>query len=389
MDKAYLKKKFEEIFGEGGDIRFFFAPARINLIGEHIDYNGGYVFPAALTLMNVAVCRKRNDNLISLAADDIPGAKITFPLDKLKLYRGTSWGAYQLGCAYYLQEAGYEVPGCDMLYWGNVPFGSGLSSSASIEVLTCVALATLGGRKDLDMTEISLISQRCENKFCGVNCGIMDQFASANGKKNHAMLLDCNAIQATLVPLNLDGYSIIATNTNKKRGLADTYYNLRRAQCEQAVEDLKVKFPNLKYLCELTPDQLEENIELIKDKTAWPRARHAVQENARVLESVEVLKKGDIKRFGELMIASHNSLRDLYEMTGPELDALNDAALTVPGVIGSRMTGAGYGGCTVSIVKNENVEDFKRIVGKLYTEKTGLVPSFYISEIGDGAGELK
>ncbi|MDP4152087.1 MAG: galactokinase [Bacillota bacterium] len=370
---------------------FFFAPARVNLIGEHIDYNGGHVFPAALTLMNVVAVRKRGDRIIRLAADDLAGLLVTASLDNLDKYKGKEWGSYQLGVADELIKAGYNVPGCDMLFWGNVPFGSGLSSSASIEVATAVALSTLGLEEqgnavNLDMTEMAVISQRAENNYVGVNCGVMDQFASANGKKDHAIFLDCRSLDFSLVPIKMEGCSIVISNTKKPRSLADSKYNERRAQCEQGLALLKPALPGINYLCEITPEQLEENIHLIKDEVIAKRVRHCVYEEDRVRKSMEVLHSGDIEAFGKLLCASHDSLRDLYEVTGKELDTLVEAALKVDGTLGSRMTGAGFGGCTVSIVKNEALETFRSKVSTYYTSKTGLFPEFYVSEIGDGAG---
>ena len=392
VKREYLENKFEEIFGKGGNLRFFFAPARVNLIGEHIDYNGGHVFPAALTLMNIVAVRKRDDNIIRLAADDLEGLMVTASLDELSKHKGKEWGSYQLGVADELIKAGFNLTGCDMLFWGNVPFGSGLSSSASIEVVTAVALATLGLEDEgkpvnLDMTEISVIAQRAENNFVGVNCGVMDQFASANGKKNHAILLDCSTLDYKLIPLKMEGYSIVISNTKKPRSLADSKYNERRAQCEEGLKILKTALPDLKYLCELTPEELEKYSHLLKDKTIYNRVAHCVYEEARVRKSIEVLSKGDIIAFGKLLNESHNSLRDLYEVTGKELDSLVNAALSVDGTIGSRMTGAGFGGCTVSIVKTDKVDEFKEKVYDRYTKETGLIPEFYVSSIGDGAGE--
>lgn len=386
LSRNELIEEFEHAFGPGGEIGCFFAPCRVNLIGEHIDYNGGLVFPAAMTMKNVAAVRKRNDRIIRLATDTIPGAMVAFPIDQLELFRGKSWGAYQLGVAYEMERAGYALSGCDMYFTGNVPFGSGLSSSASLEVVTALALAVLSGVGSPDMPQLAVLSQKAENNYVGLNCGIMDQFIVANGKADHAMLLDCETLAFEHVPLHLEGYRVVATNSNKHRSLNDTAYNTRRSQCAQALSDLRERIPDLKNLCALTPEEFEILKGTLSDPSLVPIVRHAVTENQRVLDSAEALKNGDLAAFGRLLVASHESLRDDYDITGKEIDALNDAALAAPGVIGSRMTGGGGGGCIVSIVKEEKIEEFRDSVAKEYTDKTGLIPSFYVSDIGDGAG---
>lgn len=392
MDYKALKAKFVKLFGEG-DVRVFAAPGRVNLIGEHIDYNGGKVFPAAVDMMNVCLVRPRADRKVFVAADDLD-VIMEGDLDHLEEKKGKDWGCYQLGVCDELQKAGYPLVGCDMLFWGNVPFGSGLSSSAAFEVATAVAMATLGleaaGKEvKIDLVEMAIIGQRAENNFVGVNCGIMDQFASAMGKKDMAILLDCNTLEYELVPMDMTGYSIVIGNTKKKRGLADSKYNERRAECDVAMECLKKVFPNLDAMCSLTPEQFEAHKDIFPSEIIRNRAEHSVYENARVLKAVEFLKNGDLIGFGQLLNASHKSLKELYEVTGKELDAMSETAQVTEGCIGSRMTGAGFGGCTVSIVKNEFVESFIETVGKKYTELTGLIPEFYVSGAGEGARELK
>lgn len=388
-----LKNKFVEIYGgsENG-LRVFSSPGRVNLIGEHTDYNGGYVFPAALTLNSTVIARPRDDRKMRLIATDL-GVLVEGSLDGLEQYKGLKWGHYQLGVADELQKAGYKLVGCDLLYHDTVPLGAGLSSSAAIEVATAITLVSLGysasgGSKPIDMVEMALISQRAENKYVGVNCGIMDQFASAMGKANHAIFLNCRDLSYKHVPLNLKGYKIVIANTNKKRGLGESKYNERRSQCEEGFAILKQAVPKAACLGEISLEQFEQNKHLIKDEIIRKRVEHVIAEDDRVLKSIEALSKDDIGLFGKYMIASHDSLRDLYEVTGFELDTLVAEALKMEGVAGSRMTGAGFGGCTVSIVRDDVVEYFIEKVGKSYSEKTGLKADFYISEVGNGGREV-
>lgn len=392
MDYTALKRKFDTLFGPG-EVRVFAAPGRVNLIGEHIDYNGGKVFPAALEMKNIVLCRLRNDRNMRIAADDL-SVIAEGNLDRLEEKKGKEWGAYQLGVCDELQKAGYLLTGCDMLFWGDVPFGSGLSSSASIEVATAIAMATLGleaaGKNpEINLVEMALIGQRAENNFVGVNCGIMDQFASAMGKKNMAILLDCNTLDYELVPMDMTGYSIVIGNTKKKRGLADSKYNERRAECDTALEYIKKVYPEVNSICALTPEMFEAHRDIYPTEIIKNRAEHSVYENDRVIKSVGLLRSGDIVGFGKLLNASHKSLKELYEVTGAELDAMAESAQQTEGCIGSRMTGAGFGGCTVSIVKNEFIDSFIDTVGKKYTEITGIIPEFYVSGAGEGACELK
>ncbi len=394
MTISDLKKKFIGIYGgtEEG-IRVFTSPGRVNLIGEHTDYNGGYVFPAALTLSSTVIARPRTDRSMNLIATDL-GIQVQGSLDRLDEYKTLKWGNYQLGVADELQKAGYRLTGCDLLYHDTVPLGAGLSSSAAIEVVTAVTLVSLGNTafgldQPTDMIKIALISQKAENNYVGVNCGIMDQFASAMGKADHAIFLNCRDLSYRHVPLNLKGYKIVIANTNKKRGLADSKYNERRSQCEAAFEILKKFLPGASCLGEISMDDFNHFKHEIKDDIIRKRAEHVIAEDDRVLRSVEALNKDDIMLFGKYMIASHDSLRDLYEVTGSELDTLVEEALKADGVAGSRMTGAGFGGCTVSIVREDAVDRFVEEVGKGYIARTGLVPSFYISEVGDGGREVE
>lgn len=393
MDVLELKKRFIDIYqGTEDGIRAFSSPGRVNLIGEHTDYNGGYVFPAALTLASTVIARPRKDRLVRLIATDL-GIRVEGSLDMLEEYKALKWGNYQLGVADELQKAGYELTGCDLLYHDTVPLGAGLSSSAAIEVATAIALVSLGNsanglKQPLDMVKMALISQKAENNYIGVNCGIMDQFASAMGKANHAIFLNCRDLSFMHVPLNLHGYRIVIVNTNKKRGLADSKYNERRSQCEQAYDILKRFIPDAACLGEISQEQFNRFKDEIRDEVVRNRAEHVIAEDDRVLKSMEALKNDNLELFGKYMIQSHDSLRDLYEVTGVELDALVEEALKIEGVAGSRMTGAGFGGCTVSIVREEAVHSFIDGVGKGYTARTGLTPSFYISDIGDGGREI-
>ena len=393
MDIAELKNKFIGYFGGNTDgIRAFSSPGRVNLIGEHTDYNGGFVFPAALTVSSTVLARPRADRTIRLVATDL-GIMVEASLDRLEEYKNLKWGNYQLGVADELQKSGRKLTGCDLLYNDTVPLGAGLSSSAAIEVATAIALASLGQtaegvEKPLDMIEMSLLCQRAENNYAGVNCGIMDQFASAMGKAGHAILLNCRDLSYKLVPLDLKGYKIVIANTNKKRGLGDSKYNERRSQCEMAFELLKEVIPGATCLGDISYKAFTRFSHVIKDDIIRKRAEHVIAEDDRVLKSVEALQNNDIELFGRYMIKSHDSLRDLYEVTGVELDTLVEEALNIEGTAGSRMTGAGFGGCTVSIVREDAVEGFIENVGRKYSERTGLKAAFYISDIGDGGREI-
>ncbi|MBQ2896866.1 MAG: galactokinase [Clostridia bacterium] len=392
MNKQQLIDEFVNLYGGDKEtVRVFASPGRVNLIGEHTDYNGGFVFPAALTMGTTIALRVRNDRVLRMKATDLDGI-VEADLNTPEKYKDLFWGNYQVGVAVELEKNGYEISGCDMLYDDTLPHGGGLSSSAAIEVATALALATIsnekkGINKEIDMIEMAKIGQKAENNYIGVNCGIMDQFASAMGKKNHVIFLDCKDLSYKLIPLNITGYKIVISNTNKKRSLADSKYNERRCECEDALSKLNTVI-DYDYLGVIPTQVFEQHKNVIGDEIKIKRAEHVVYECDRVLKSIEALENNDILKFGELMNSSHNSLRDLYEVTGIELDTLVDEARKVDGCIGSRMTGAGFGGCTVSIVKDEAVEQFKEIVGKNYTEKIGYAPSFYVSDLGDGGREI-
>ncbi|MCL2369666.1 MAG: galactokinase [Firmicutes bacterium] len=392
-----LKNKFEEIYGAGGEIRFFAAAGRVNLIGEHIDYCGGKVLPAGLNLKCVVAARLRSDKVVNLAATTI-GDRVSLDIGKLGDYRELKWGNYQAGMAYMMQGAGYDVPAMDLLYDCDVPFGSGLSSSAAIEVATGVTIALMGrkgGNKEKEKREltaeelvkIAVLAQKAENEYAGVSCGIMDQFASAMAKKDCAILLDCATLEYSYNPLKLGDYRLVIANSNKRRSLAEGKYNERRSECEEGLAVLKSKLPNIQNLSDVTPKDLQK-YEGLLPPVVRQRVTHVVGECVRVADSVKALAKGKIAEFGELLNQSHYSLRDLYEVTGVELDTLTHLARTHKGCIGSRMTGAGFGGCTVSLVHKDSVADFVENVGKTYEQKVGLKADFYDTSIEDGAREL-
>ena len=387
--KDQLVKVFKEKFGSEGDIRSYFAPGRVNLIGEHTDYNGGHVFPCALTIGTYAIVRKREDRNFRFYSTNFESlGVIEASLDNLKYDKSLDWTNYPLGVVWAFIEKGYPVDcGFDMLLFGNIPNGSGLSSSASVEVVTGVALRDLFGYDDISMIDIALFGQYSENNFNGVNCGIMDQFAIAMGKKDQAIFLDTSDLSYTYAPIKLADEKIVIACSNKKRGLGDSKYNERRAECEEALAELQTKL-DIKALGELSEEEFEANKDLIKSEVRQRRAKHAVYENQRTLKAVDALKAGNLEEFGKLMNASHVSLRDDYEVTGIELDTLVENAWEQEGVIGSRMTGAGFGGCTVSIVKTDCVDKFIENVGKAYLEKIGYAADFYVVEIGDGGRVL-
>ncbi len=388
MTLLELKEMFLEKFGgDDKNIRYFSSPGRVNLIGEHTDYSGGYVFPAALTMCTTIVARPRTDGIIRMMATDL-GEMVEGSINTIYDYKDLDWGNYQFGVFAELKEWGYNITGADMLFHDTTPHGGGLSSSAAIEVSAAIAMATLGGAKDIDNIEMAKISQMAEHHYIGVKCGIMDQFASAMGKRNHAILLNCKTLDFKTVEMNLDGVKVVISNTNKKRSLADSKYNERRSECEAGLEILKTALPNIECLGDVTLDEFNANSHLLKDEVIKKRVKHVIEEDDRVLKSAEVLSKGDVEAFGKLMCASHASLRDLYEVSCTELDTLVDEALKLDGVLGSRMTGAGFGGCTVSLVKEDAVDEFIEKVGDAYLKKIGYAASFYISEIGDGGREI-
>ncbi|MFF2157497.1 galactokinase [Paenibacillus chitinolyticus] len=388
-DLNLLKTQFIELYGgTEKDITVFHAPGRVNLIGEHTDYNGGYVFPAALTFGTTLLLRKNKEGLLRMASTNFD-YKGSCSLDDVVYREEDDWMNYPKGVVAKLQQRGQGPrSGYDMLYHGEIPNGAGLSSSASIEVVTGYGLLEAEGYP-ADRVELALLAQKAENEFMGVNCGIMDQFAVANGRKDHAILLMCDTLEYELVPFQSGSYKLVIGNTNKRRGLVDSAYNERRSQCEQAVRDLQTRFPDLTLLGQISLEQFEANKDVIKDDIVRRRAQHVVEEIDRVLKSIDVLKANDLEAFGRLMTGSHESLSDLYEVTCRELDVMVEAALSVPGVLGSRMTGAGFGGCTVSLVHEDSIEAFREKVGSIYKEQTGLTGDFYVCSIGDGVNRVQ
>ncbi len=386
MKEAVLSK-YRELFGKEASSAFF-APGRVNLIGEHTDYNGGHVFPCALTIGTYAAAGKNPDGVLRLYSMNFETlGVIEAPVADLVYDKKDDWANYPKGVIRTLKNHGYTVnEGMDIVYYGNIPNSSGLSSSASIEVLTAFIAGTLFGL-DLDLVEISKLTQEAENRFIGVNCGIMDQFAIAMGKKDHAIFLDTATLDYEYAPIRLEGCKIVIACSNKKRGLGDSKYNERRQECEEALAALRKELP-IRTLGDLTEEEFEANRHLIGDPVKERRAKHAVYENQRTIHAVQALKEGNLRLFGELMNASHVSLRDDYEVTGIELDTLVENSWKQEGVIGSRMTGAGFGGCTVSIVQEDQIDTFIRNVGEAYLSRIGYAADFYVVEIGDGPAVL-
>lgn len=386
MTVQELQKVFVEAYGQKEDA-VYFSPGRVNLIGEHTDYNGGFVFPCALSFGTYLLLRKNGTQEVHFRSVNEPEV-LTVALSDLTtpLAKGT-WANYLMGVMTQFIKRGVEFKeGYDFLIWGNVPLGAGLSSSAALEVVTAYALNDQLGT-GYDRTELAKIGQKAEHEFAFVNCGIMDQFASAQGKKDHAIFLNCDTLEFDLVPVVLKGIKVVISNTHSPHKLGDEY-NDRVRECHLAVDQLRTVRPDLKNLAELTQAEFDKIQGAITDPIALKRARHVVGEVQRTVDAVDYLKAGNIEAFGKLMNASHVSLRDDYEVTGKYLDTLAEEAWKIDGVIGSRMTGGGFGGCTVSLVKDEAIDAFKEKVGKAYTEKTGLKADFYIAEIGDGAKKI-
>ncbi|WP_302949338.1 galactokinase [uncultured Selenomonas sp.] len=382
-----MQEVFREKFG-AVQTHAYFSPGRVNLIGEHTDYNGGHVFPCAISLGTYALVAPRTDGISRLYSMNLPEQGVVqFPMHGAVKSDAYGWANYPIGVVRVMEDAGHRAAhGFDIVLYGTLPNGAGLSSSASIEVLMAVILndeLNLG----IDMVELVKFSQKAENEFVGMNCGIMDQFAVGMGKKDCAILLDCNTLSYRYSKLALDGCSIVITNTNKTHSLVTSAYNERRAQCESALKALQ-KVKPIKALGELTNAEFDAIASAIPDLVERRRARHAVYENNRTLEAVKALEANDVKRFGELMNASHVSLRDDYEVTGPELDTLAELAWQQDGVLGSRMTGGGFAGCTVSIVRDAAIPAFEKNVGDAYAAKIGYAPSFYVANIADGARRL-
>lgn len=386
---AKLMETFLKLYGEGGEVRTYFAPGRVNLIGEHTDYNGGHVFPCALTLGTYGLARKREDRTLRFYSVNFEKRGVVeTSLDDLVPHKEASWTNYPKGVMWAFEKRGYRLGhGLDILIWGNIPNGSGLSSSASLEVLTGVILKDIYGFDQVSMVDIALIGQDAENNFNGCNCGIMDQFASAMGKKDHAIFLDTNTLNYEYAPVVLEDAKIVITNSKVKHSLVDSAYNDRRNESETALRELQTEV-EIQTLGDLTEEEFEMYKNAIQDPIRQKRAKHAVYENQRTIRAVEALKNNDVELFGKLMNASHQSLRDDYEVSCEEIDILVDLAQAMPGVLGSRITGGGFGGCTVSIVKNDTVDRFVEEIGKAYQEKVGHEAEFYVVEIGDGAGRL-
>lgn len=382
--KELVLQKFEEIFGDADGVKSYFAPGRVNMIGEHTDYNAGHVFPCALTIGTYAAARKRDDRKLRFYSMNFEQLGVLeSSLDDLKPDPAADWTNYPKGVMWAFGEKGFTIPcGMDLVLNGNIPNGSGLSSSASVEVLTGFILRDLFGF-EVGNQDLALIGQYSENKFNGVNCGIMDQFAIAMGKKEHAIFLDTADLSYEYAPIKLENAKIVIACSNKKRGLGDSKYNERRSECEAALAELQ-KVIGINGLGDLTQEQFDSYQFAIADEVRRKRAKHAVYENRRTIRAVEALKQNDIDLFGRLMNDSHVSLRDDYEVTGVELDTLVEEAWKIDGVIGSRMTGAGFGGCTVSIVRDGAIDTFIAQVGKAYLDKIGYAADFYVVEIGDG-----
>lgn len=389
MTQDKLFESFNKYFKGHDEARIFFAPGRVNLIGEHTDYNGGHVFPCALSFGTYMVARKNKDmtvRAVSLNFEDL--GVLETSVENIQYKETLKWANYVMGVVKTLQDKGYAInQGFDILLFGDIPNGAGLSSSASVELASGIMLENLF---DLEIDRVELVKacQYAENNFNGVNCGIMDQFAIGMGKENHAILLDCNTLKYKYAPLDLKDHTIVISNTNKRRELGESKYNERREECERALSNLQTEL-TIKSLGDLSLENFNAHADLIESEIDRKRARHAVSENQRTLEAVSALEEGDLRKFGQLMDASHVSLRDDYEVTGKELDTLVALAWKEDGVIGSRMTGAGFGGCTVTIIKSEKVEAFKEHVGKAYKEATGYEASFYIADISAGARELR
>lgn len=377
--------KFHELFGAEGDIRTYFAPGRVNLIGEHTDYNGGHVFPCALTIGTYAAARKRDDRTIRFfSINQFSKGVIETSLDDLTPSDKAGWTNYPKGVVWAFIGRGLKIDtGFDMVITGDIPAGSGLSSSASLEVLTGFMLRDLYGLNSVTNIDLAQIGQYSENNFNGMNCGIMDQFASAMGKKDNAIFLDCNTLSYEYAPIVLDGYKIVVTNSKVKHSLVDSAYNDRRSSCEKALEELKTVV-DISSLGDLTEEEFEKYKSAIKDETRIRRAHHAVYENRRAIKAVDALKNGNLAEFGKLMNESHVSLRDDYEVSCPEIDVLVDTAWACEGVVGSRITGGGFGGCTVSIVADDKIEGFKEALAKAYKDKCDLKPEFYVVSVGNG-----
>jgi len=380
-----LKEEFKKQFGSDQDTQLFQAPGRVNLIGEHTDYNEGFVLPAAIDRSILALARPRKDKQVRIYSRDFQNL-FEFSLDKIKPVKD-SWGNYPMGVAEILQGEKLKLKGFEAVSESNVPVGAGLSSSAAIELVNAFIFATFSKLK-LDRVKMALLCQKAENEFVGVKCGIMDQFIITLGEKDRALFLDCRDLSYRLIPVQSEKVKLVITNTKVKRSLAGSEYNQRREECGEGVNLLKKKLPKIKSLRDVTPEDLAEHQELLPE-TVRKRCFHVVMENDRVTRAVQALEKGSLREFGRLMIESHNSLRDLYQVSCPELDLLVKNALSLKGVLGSRMTGAGFGGCTVSLVDEKAVDEFRIKSSRGYQKETGKVPEFYVCRISDGVREVK
>lgn len=385
MDLEKLKSKFTSLYGEG-EIRSFFSPSRINLIGEHIDYNGGKVLPAAIEIGTYGLVRPREDKILNLASENID-LKVTVNLEDLAYKKEYGWANYPKGVIYFMQKAGHKVSGMDILVEGNIPNGAGLSSSASLEILIAIMVNHLFNEAKIPMVELVKLAQKAENDYVGVKCGIMDQFAIGMGGDNQAILLDTEDLSYEYIDIDLKDNILVIMNTNKRRELSDSKYNERREECERALEVLK-EYKDIDNLCQLSIDEFKKYGEEIEDKTIRKRAEHVIYENERVNSASTHLRRGEIQEFGNLLNQSHDSLRDLYEVTGKELDTIVDAARSFPSCLGARMTGAGFGGCAIALVKENQVDEFINFVKDNYKAEIGNEGDYYISGIGGGAREI-
>jgi galactokinase len=386
VDSTLLLKEFYQRYGnEKVTPELYFAPGRVNLIGEHTDYNGGYVLPCAISYGTYLLVRRIDEPVVKFATTNFEFTA-TIPLADLHIKQPGKWINYPLAVIDQFVQLNVEMKGLELLYSGNIPNGAGLSSSASIEMVTAVALGSVFSY-EMSMVDMAKLSRRAENEFVGMNCGIMDMFAIGMGQKNGALFLNCRTYEYDVIPANVAGYTLVIMNTNKQRGLTDSKYNERVAECQSALASLSVD-GKLIDLSDLSLEEFLQKQHLIKDEVVRKRAHHVISENARVLGAVDALKHNRISEFGQLMNASHDSLRTDYEVTGFELDTIVDEARKIKGVIGARMTGAGFGGCAIALVKDEQVAEFCKVVGANYEEKTKLKPDFYIAEIGDGARKL-
>ena len=389
--KEKLMQEFQRIFGGTDDVRLFFAPGRVNMIGEHTDYNGGHVFPCALTIGTYAAARRNGMDTCRFYSMNFEHLGIiAADLEELEYDKeANDWANYPMGIIAKLREAGINIDeGMDFVFCGNIPNSSGLSSSASIEVLTAFACRELFGF-EMDFVEMSKLAQKAENEFIGVNCGIMDQFASAMGKKDNAILLNCGTLEYKYVPLNLGDYVLVLANTCKKHSLGSSKYNERRGEVDKGLEILKAACPKeVENLCDYTEEDFNQYGNAITDPVIYNRVKHVILENERVKKAVAILEAGDLEAFGKILCEANDSIRYLYEVTGDELDAMWEEARKIPGCLGSRMTGAGFGGCVLNIVKKDVVDEFVTTVGKNYEARTGIKPEFYICQIGDGAREV-